>query len=341
VALGHISHQFELYKVPGIEWHWLSQYKRNYGEAPRGDLISKYNIKYVSSFEEGKYDLAILHLDQQCFEESLWERGKGSLYREVNEAIQGIPKIVIMHGTPYYPELFPSDITEENYLELGFTRHQIGCSSELIKKCREAVGDNIMVSNSYQAGRQWGFDNVIIHGLDSDEWWDLPKEPRVVTMISPGGLDEYYDRRFLQAVKDLLDDRDIKHCHITVDASFKNWDEYRNFLGRSLIYFNPTRESPMPRSRSEAMLSGCCVVTTPNQDASEFIKSGENGILIGRNPEQVATIIEGLILDYKLALEMGQKGKETAKSIFNGDRYREEWRQLIDKTINEYQYGKK
>jgi len=167
--------------------------------------------------------------------------------------------------------------------------------------------------------------------MDPKEWLDLPKEPRVVTMISPGGLDKYYDRVFLRAVKDALEERDIYHCHITVDASFKYFEEYQEFLGRSLVYFNPTRESPMPRARTEAMLSGCCVVTTPHQDADTFIKDGENGFIIKRNPEMVADLIEKLIFDYKNTIKVGQKGKETALEIFSMERYQKDWANIIEK----------
>ncbi len=329
----HLSHQYEILKLPNTQFDWLITHRRGYNTVPRGDMIGKFGINLVPFYEKGKYDLVILHLDQQCFEDTLWERGKGSLYRELNETIKDVPKIVIMHGTPYYPEVFSSDITEENYKELGFTKDQIGMSSQLIKRAKEAIGDNIMICNSYTAQKQWGFGEVIIHGLDKEEWFDLPKEPRVVTMISPGGLDRYYDRTFLSAVKDELEERDISLCHITVDATFKSWDEYRNFLGRSLIYFNPTRESPMPRARTEAMLSGCCVITTPHQDADTFIKDKENGFLINRNPTEVVDLIESLLDNYSLAIKIGQEGKKTAEKLFDGERYRKNWEDLIKRVL--------
>lgn len=327
----HLAHQYDLCKLPNVEWDWLIQHRRNYATGARGDMVKEMSINWVPHYEPGKYDLAILHLDQQCFEENLWARGKGSVYRELNEVIQDIPKVVIMHGTPYFPETFSCDITEDNYEKLGFTKDQIGMSSELIKRCKEEVGDNILVLNSNTAAKQWGFGTPIIHGMDPKEWFDLPKEPRVVTMISPGGLDKYYDRVFLKAVKEELEERNISLCHITVDAQFKNWDEYREFLGRSLVYFNPTRQSPMPRARTEAMLSGCCVVTTPAQDADTFIKNGENGFLIKRQPQVVADLIEKLIFDYQNTLKVGQKGKETALKIFSKERYLQDWANLIKK----------
>ncbi len=335
----NLAHQYELLKLPETKWSWLIQHRRRSSDLARGNLHEKFGIEEVPSYEKGKYDLALLHLDQQCFEEGIWERGKGSLYNEVNSVIQDIPKIVIMHGTPYYPEHYKNDIENKTFARNGI-------SSELIKKFHKVIKGNYVIFNSHTAYKQWEGDKLkartIIHGLDPKEWWDLPKEPRVVTMISPGGLPKYYDRVFLQAVKDLLQDQDIYHCHITVDAQFKNWDEYRTFLGRSLLYFNPTRESPMPRARTEAMLSGCCVLTTPTQDAEDFIEDGKNGLIIPkRNPKYVVDLIVGLLNDYKTAVAIGQEGKKTALKIFGIERYQKEWRDWMEYVIEDYNKLKK
>lgn len=274
--------------------------------------------RWVTHYEPGVYDAAILHLDQQCIEPELWSRGKGGLYRDLNEVIKDIPKIVIMHGTPYYPEKFSKD--------------------QVVERVREIVGENTMVTNSRQCAKDFGFGHPIVHGLDPAEWYDLPKEPRVVTMISPGGLDKYYDREFLEAIREELAERGIMHCHITVDFISKDWEDYKNFLGRSLIYLHPCKDSPMPRSRTEAMLSGCCVLTTPWQDAGDFIRHGENGYIIGdektgipRNPKAVADLIEKLIYDYKVAVALGQEGKKTALERFSVERYHNDWKNLLER----------
>lgn len=320
----------------------MVNHRRKYSELPRGAMIEKFGIEYVPHYEKGKYDVALLHLDQQCLEEKLWEGGKGSVFKELSPLITDIPKIVIMHGTPYYPEMFGSDIRPETYKEMGFTESQINMSSSLIQTFKEITKDfDIIIFNSKTALRQWGFENdprarAIWHGMDEDEWRDLPKEPRVVTMISPGGMPKYYDRDLLKAVKEELQERSIEHCHITVDAQFTNWDEYRNFLGRSLLYFNPTRESPMPRSRTEAMFSGCCVISTLNQDSEEFIKDGVNGFRAIRNPKYIADVIEKLLSDYDLAIKIGQEGKKTALELFSGERFRKIWSDLLTEVIEKH-----
>lgn len=311
----HLGHQYEMLKFPFSRFTWLQNFKRNYSVAPRGDFSHLFD--WAQNYEPGKYDLAILHLDQQCIEPGILAAGKGSVYTHMNEVIQDIPKIVIMHGTPYYPEAFPDP-------------------KEMIGLIKGLVGDNTMVVNSRRAAVQWGFGRTIIHGMDSTEWWDLPKEPRVVTMISPGGLPAYYDRTFLEHVREGLAERDIAHCHITVDYEAKSWDEYREFLGRSLIYFNPTKESPMPRARTEAMLSGCCVLTTPGQDADTFIRDGENGYLVPRNPQFVVELIERLLQEPKVALHIGQRGKETAQKLFAWDRFANDWYELMCEVVDNY-----
>jgi len=320
-----LAHQYDLMKAlePFAELYFLIQYQRPYNEQPRGDFIKN----WVTHYEPGVYDLAILHLDNQCTDQQLWNRGKGRVYRDLNNVIQDIPKIVLNHGTPYYPEKYDNDIKNDTFAKNGI-------SSKLIDEVKKAIGDNHMVVNSHMAQKQWGWGNVIVHGMDSSEWWNLPKEPRVITMISSGGLDQYYDRVLLSTVKDRLAELGINHCHITVDYMPKSWNDYRNFIGRSLVYFNPTRESPMPRSRTEAMLSGCCVVTTKGQDAESFIVDGVNGFLTPRNPDAIVERIVWALNNYHLAVKIGQNARITAEHLFSRERYREDWRLLLSKVLN-------
>lgn len=308
----HLGHQYELSKLPFLEWTWLRQYRRDYSTSVRGDFMKN----WVAYYEPGKYDLAVLHIDQQCLEPEIWRVGKGSVYRMLNEVITDIPKIVINHGTPYWPERFET--------------------SYIIDFVKKAIGDNYMVVNSEQAARMWGWGKPIIHGLDRAEWWDMEKEPRAVTMISPGGLPKYYDRALFDAVQERLHEKNITLVQISVDWVAKDWDDYRKFLGKALVYFNPTRESPMPRSRTEAMLSGCCVVTTNNHDIGKYIINGYNGFLVPRSPERIANLIEWLINDYKTAVEVGQRGRETAIKEFDIARYQKNWEDHINFVINDY-----
>ena len=234
------------------------------------------------------------------------------------------------------------------------------------------IGKNKMVVNSFKAREQWGWGKVIWHGLDPNDWLDLPKEPRSVTMISTGGLDYYYGRDFLNStIQRLKEDFGLNHVWLSHPGSWTIYDSdslpekggfyaYKEYLGRSAIYFNPTRESPMPRSRTEAMLSGCCVLTTPYHDADKFINfdtreiwsnsegvvdyltrvdelintDGINGIIIPENPLAVASLINYLIYDnYSVCHKIGQEGKKTALKLFSKTKYDQKWQDLLQETI--------
>lgn len=278
--------------------------------------------RWVTHFEKGKYDLAILHIDQQSiYNPAVGDRiHKGKLYLELREAIgNDCPIITINHMTPFH------DKYESPYVV------------DFIKKMTEGT---TMICNSYQAQKQWGWGHVILHGLHPNDWWDLPKEPRAITVLSPAGMDKAYRRIFLTTVKRMLSELGVPFVWIGVDRKCTSFDEYREFLGRSLVFFMPTWQSPRPRARTEAMFSGCCIVTTPYQDADTFIRHGENGFLTSRvtmtdprimdNPEVTAQLIKRLVIDEPdLALKVGQEGKKTANKLFNFNAFSSQWLKLL------------
>jgi len=310
----HIAHQYELYKLPNTEWYQIVNSVRKWGiyrPFPK-------NAIEVPHYEKGKYDLAVLHVDQQCVDESI---GKSRLYRELNEVITDIPKIVINHATPFWPEVYTEDF--------------------LRTKMKMLIGDNHMVCNSHEALKMWGemgaSAQTIIHGLNTDEWYDKPKEPRVFTTLSPAGLDRYYNRKLLLSVKQKLKEKGIAHVWVSVDWVADDFEDYRNFISTGLLYFNPTLQSPMPRARSEAMLSGACCITTGNHGAEEYIEHGKNGFLVPNNPVTVTNLISELIQNnfYNKCIEIGQRGKETAKKLFALERYQKDWEDLIIKVLGD------
>lgn len=312
----HVAHQHSLFSAlkDKVEFYHVVNTVRVWGTKFRP---YPENLNQVSHYEPGVYDLALLHVDQQCVDPTL---GKTRLYKELNETIKDIPKIVINHGTPYWPEVYEDD--------------------QIKSKMRMMLDGNHIVVNSHKAKEMWGdmgkSIRAIIHGIDDEGWKDLDKEPRVITMLSPAGLDKYYNRRLLLSVKDKLKDRGIPHCWITVDWEAENFEDYQNFIGRSLLYFNPTLESPMPRSRSEAMLSGACVISLANHGAEKFIDNGKNGFIVPNNPIIIADLIEELLKNwYDKCKKIGQEGKKTAQGLFSKDRYRDEWLSLIDEVMKE------
>jgi hypothetical protein len=328
-VLNHVGNQYELLKLAKnypVKFYWLENNVRKWNRfTPRPEpttWLSPDEFEWVTHYEPGKYDLAMLHVDQQHVNPRI---GKGFLYKQMNEVIQDIPKMVINHGTPMYPEMYEEDIVINGG---DFVTEQ---GTEHIKGMKELIGDNFMVVNSYEAVDRWGWGYPLIHGLDPNEWLDLPKEPRVTIQLSPGGLDKYYNRQLLTAIKGRVKEKcglDVQH--ITVNYQAHDWLDYKQFIGKSLIYINPMFDSPMPRSRTEAMMSGCCVLTSRHHGASDFIKHGEQGFIVPDNPISYADTIYQLInYHYKDAVAIGQAGKKRAIELFNPERYQKDLYYLI------------
>ena len=238
------------------------------------------NAHFVPYFEKDKYDFAILDVDQQLINPDL---GKTKLFVDFNKTVQGIPKVIINHGSPVYPEYFKKEnnqISNEKAQELT------------IKMIKDLVEDNPMVINSYEGAtkREWGWGTPIWHGMNPKDWLDLPKEPRIFTSLSPGGCDTYYNRERMNQVGYILDNRysyKLWWAKVNVDTGH-SINDYKNFLGSSLIYLDTSFRTPMNRSRTEAMLSGSCVVQVAGgHDLDRFVKDGENMIIVPDNSEQI------------------------------------------------------
>jgi len=317
----HIGHQHEMLKVTqkyDVKFSYLRNNVRRWGRfSHRPDpasYLSKDQFEWVDYYEPGKYDLAVLHLDQQCVNPDI---GKGQLYRQLNEVIQDIPKIVINHGTPMYEEY----TTEDMVINGGDVQTRRGLRR--LEGMKQMIGDNVMVVNSYKAVERWGWGYPIIHGMDKDDWLDLPKEPRVVCSLSPGGLDKYYNRQLLTSIKAAVYEKTgLDVLHTNVNYKVEDWQDYKELIGSALITIYPFLDSPMPRSRTESMLSGACVLTSKYHNADEFIENGVNGFIVPDNPMSYAETIHNLVnYCYKDTIKIGQEGKKTAQKLFKSEQY--------------------
>jgi glycosyltransferase involved in cell wall biosynthesis len=312
----HIGHQASLINAfPEYNFYYIKNTIKHWNEESRP--VPK-NLFFVDHYEPGEYDLAILHVDQQC----LYGDKKGIPYRMMNETIQDIPKIVINHGTPHFLDKDPEILKDE---------------------MRRLMGDNFMVVNSRQAWKEWGFGRYIIHGISPIDFKPAAKkENNIITSLSPcndlskDGWAEYYNRFFFRDVKEKID-----ILHIGQERKFSCYEEYRDFLSKSLIYFNPTKHSPMPRSRTEAMLSGCVVVSTASHDWGEYIINGKNGFIIsGDNVNETVEILKWLRRNPKKAAQIGLEGRKTAMHFFSPERFRKDWEELIRFVLNNHIIGR-
>lgn len=161
---------------------------------------------------------------------------------------------------------------------------------DFIKKMTKGT---FMITNSYEAAKQWGWGYPVIHGMDVDEWWDLPKEPRCVTVLSPVGMERAYRRIFLRTVIKKLAEMKVPFVWVGPDKQCASFKEYREFLGRSLVFFMPTWQSPMPRARTEALLClkpGSKVIIGDDFSFKEIKDMKAGDTVIDRNGRKVKVI---------------------------------------------------
>ena len=107
--LNHLANNYEILKLSQnypVKFSYLVNNVRRWTRfSPRPEpttWLKPEQFEWVTYYEPGKYDVAMLHLDQQAADPHI---GKGQLYRQLNEVIQDIPKIVINHGTPMWDEV--------------------------------------------------------------------------------------------------------------------------------------------------------------------------------------------------------------------------------------------
>jgi glycosyltransferase involved in cell wall biosynthesis len=196
-----------------------------------------------------------------------------------------------------------------------------------------------MIVNSHRAAApaEWGWGTPIVHGMNPEDWFDLEKEPRVFTALSPGGCDEYYNRECANEVATILKNKyghELWWAKVNVDTG-KSFDFYRKFLGTSLVYFDSSFRTPMNRGRTEAMLSGCCVVQVEGaHDLERFARPGKNMVIVPNRPEEIAATITDLIENrFEETKKIGQEGKKTALEFFTYPRYRADWLEFLKQKI--------
>lgn len=332
----HVGNQYEMLKLirrGNVKFSYLENNVRRwskYSSRPEPSTIyNKDEFEWVTHYEPGKYDVAILHVDQQHVDPRI---GKGQLYRQMNEVIQDIPKIVINHGTPMWDDYYTEDLVKNG----GIVNTPRGTFK--LTGMKKLVGDNFMVVNSYESVDRWGWGYPLIHGMEAKEWYDLPKEPRVVISLSPGGLDKYYNRELITAIKGAVKEKtglDVWHINVNIKFDEDNWEQYKQFIGSSLINISPYKDSPMPRSRTEAMLSGACILSSRYHGAEDFIEHGVDGFIVPDNPLSYANAIYHLINgNYREAVAMGQRAKIKAQKLFNIETYLDDL-EFIIKEVSE------
>jgi glycosyltransferase involved in cell wall biosynthesis len=113
------------------------------------------------------------------------------------------------------------------------------------------------------------------------------------------------------------------------EFAFANWLDH---LGRHKLYLNTTLRSPMPRSRTEAMLCGVVPVSLDNHDVSRFIENGVNGFY-SSSLEELADQCRFVCRNSAAREKMSAAARTTAMDVFNHDRFLADWVKLVTETV--------
>lgn len=310
----HQVHLYRLHALPA-EFTLLDLRRHSWNEYQRPKPANFKGVIQESEFKAQDYDLALLHLDQWCDTDHY----RALPFREMQRITRGMQQICIMHGTP------DSLVNRLKILQL--------------------IGDLPVVCNSYQAAREWDGGEgrldryglpqfrTIVHGYAVDEFYNYPLEQRnleAITVCSGGSISKYYHG--VPLIERLRRDVPLFWYGIPEQGADREWADnyagYRDLLAQALIYFSPTRRGPMPGARTEAMLSGCCIVSVPGNDWENYIVDGVNGYIV-ENYFQAREVIKGMLARPDIAYQVGQKGRQYARDQFNHDRYVKEWLQLL------------
>jgi len=303
----HQAHSYRLHELPA-RFDYFPVGTRYWDEEIRpapdnfGGFIAEPVVK--------DYDLILSHLDNWCDRAEL----RATPFRIMNLlGLQApeVPRVCIMHGTPD---------NEENR----------GAINRLLD--RSPGGAPFMVCNSHAAFEQWGrgpeLSRAIIHGYNVDEFvGSNERQAWAITVCSAGDISAvYHGVPLLERIKTQVPVVWVGHNGDL--PYFQGYEKYLDFLAHSLIYVHTGQRSPMPGARTEAMLSGCCIVTTSNQDAGDFITHGETGFLCDTAEEMTHTI-RSLLDNPRRAYTVGKAGRELAREIFDRGRYVDDWLSLI------------
>jgi glycosyltransferase involved in cell wall biosynthesis len=338
----HCPHQYELYKLPyeftlatGISTGFTNSWQ--YGQRP---LRPNVRLQPIEEINTNEYNLAIIHFDENILAP---ENASGVIPQNWGVNAKWfmnnlkMPMVAICHGTPQFYGQYTTSYSAPDLMKV---------IEEERTRMVEYFRNILVICNSYQAQREWGFrkSKVIWHGFDPTEFPPALYRKGVLTLGKAMKERPHYRGYFLyQKVFEHFPEEFMPHplsipephpfyaesTNLYAYAKFRNQvDTLREYS----IYFNPTHRSPMPRFRGEAMMCGLVTVSANNHDVELFIKNGINGFY-SNEPGELKEYLLYLLRNAAKTIQIGTAGRLLAMDIFNHDRYLQTWEETISEII--------
>jgi glycosyltransferase involved in cell wall biosynthesis len=334
----HVPHQYELYKLP-FDFTLVTNLgspmsdKWDYGQRP---FPVNARMVEASRVDPKDFDLAILHFDENVLapENTNGVIGPewGAAFRWFLENVR-LPSVAVCHGTPqfhgqYRPAYSGADLMQP-------------IEAERIRLV-QALADMMVVCNSHQAEAEWRFQRsrTIWHGFDPAEFPPATYERGILSPLGPLVMSRPHYRGYYvyRQVFDGLQDELRPHSLHVAEPHFAHTGNgyaeakyrlYVNQIRRYSVYFNPTLRSPMPRARTEPMMCGVVPVSAKNHDVDRYIKNGVNGFY-SEDPRELRDQLLFLHKNPAAVRRIGAEARRTACTVFNYDRYLNDWLELVD-----------
>jgi glycosyltransferase involved in cell wall biosynthesis len=300
-----------------------------------GTEVTLFSLRRRDSPEEEKGILRTIHVPLETFEYTWHEDVKDRL-RAMSEAfVDGLPRdFDIYHAQDCVCDTALQLLVAEEAIPVPTVRtvhHVEGFLDPYLNKCETAalMGDTekITVSRFWEKAlhEKYGLDSTVIYNGISPlkyEGLALPREPFILFV---GGMESRKGLEFAIESLEILvrEGRDLRLVAIARPGfkgiESRSWFEHLidrcGLKGRveihdlvpeadlirlystASVFLLPTRMEGWGLSIMEAMAAGCPVVTTPVGGITEFVKGGQNGLLVSMGDVKGFAEAIGQLLD--------------------------------------------
>lgn len=233
----------------------------------------------------------------------------------------------------------------------------------------DAAKNHLYASGYFKKGAV----KVIYNGVDSDRFkpendcshlrdeWNMPKDARVIGMI--GRVNSWKGQRDFLKAADIIMAKHPNVYTVFVGAAFEGeeWREkeladavaqspYRNRIINQgyrtdseeihklydIFVLPSTNPDPLPTVVLEAMATGKPVVGYRHGGVCEMVEEGYNGLLAEvRNPKDLASKIEALLIDEDLRKKMGENARKRLLAYFSIEAYVQNYSAEYDRLTKE------
>jgi glycosyltransferase involved in cell wall biosynthesis len=198
-----------------------------------------------------------------------------------------------------------------------------------------------VIWNSYEVMKKYSGElkgkrhHYIVHGFDPAEFCynNSVKNGRILTITNHfKSRDSYTGYNLWNTIRE-----SVKFCDVfgsgneDISKDIRSLPTFASLVdiyNLYSLYFNPTNNSAMPRSRGEAAMCGMPIVSTDNFDIGRYFKNRKNAILSNEKSE----IINGIRLLQKnesARCDFGQAAREVAIKNFHIKDYIEKINQVF------------